>query len=574
MIKKLDCKAQRKRIKQLLYIGLTYLFAVLCPNYCLAAKLDISSNEHNTNTFVLGDTVVITFTINDAPPETDVDVIYTVTDQDAAILISNNMMIHTDKKGSGERKVFFPSFLKGYYAIQANLSDGTPASSNGTRPEGMFSYVVVIDPKDRRDYGDRLSRFGMQGGFSTEAVVIPLLGIRHVFQEGSHWSAAEEDYPGKFLEVITKRWEKTKGLTYRKKPSSSEELSFRKMPWRTYATGIITAGMLPSWALSKETLGSYGIGLKFSALKEEHESDFSAFCSAFSKAFAHDYANQENRYYQVTWEPFAKEYYNGTSEQLVKMYKLCYGVIHENDPNARVSGPTLVLYKKSTKQIKELINAGFGNYIDAFSLHAYHEDQSWPIETTGFIEDLRNQLGLIKNATGKDIPFISTEHGYKSRKMGDVRQALANIRSTIILLGEGAEFVINFYITDHWEETPITGPDRTWGFYWNNDPDTKFGSSKISPKPVVPAYAAMTEMLDGTVSSGKITFTSGTQMGYQFTRDGQTILVIWDYGKKSTLSLPEKIVPYKMCNWMGNCTAFDSARKYLEISGKPIYVFF
>jgi len=58
------------------------------------------------------------------------------------------------------------------------MADGTSLTTLGTRPAGFLTYAVVPDPVTRVNYGDAASRFGLQGGFSTQqGTVIPYLGV-------------------------------------------------------------------------------------------------------------------------------------------------------------------------------------------------------------------------------------------------------------------------------------------------------------------------------------------------------------------------------------------------------------
>jgi hypothetical protein len=536
-----------------------------------AAQINVDSSKPASSTYVQGERIEIHFHISAANQGIVSAVTYKIIDESGNTVVAERQQkISVDNTGSADFTAIVPSDRTGYYSVVATLSDGTSIPALGTRPAGVFSYAVVMDPASRQDYGDQLSRFGLQGGFNRDVNVIPLLGVRYVFQQAAEWGSAEQNSPGQFRKSIDTA--RAAGSASLRNKSDLEKLNFNGQKWQTYVIAMLTQGKLPKWALDAASAGKSGGGVNFSAIAADKRQDFTAFAAAHAEEVAFDYPNQTSHIYQVTWEPMFPDGYGGTSAQLVDIYKLSYDAIHRNDGRAMVAGPTLVLYKASEQQLRDLLKAGFADYIDVFSLHAYEESDKWPLEISGFKEDLLRQVSLVREAAHKQVPFISTEHGFQSEKYGILNQALANIRSTVILLGEGAQIVINFYVADFWNKSPQTG-GQSWGFYWNLNPALEYGTNKVGPKPVVPAYAAMTYILDGSQSQGPIQGLSGSQMGYQFARGDTQILVLWDYMSASNVALIAGNDSPKICDWMGNCAAAPlRTSSTLKLSAKPTYV--
>ena len=271
----------------------------------------------------------------------------------------------------------------------------------------------------------------------------------------------------------------------------------------------------------------------------------------------------------MTWEPEIPWCYNGTGAQLTQYYQLVYDAIHAADLTAQVMGPTL-FYHNDEAQLASMYAAGFGRLIDAFSIHPY---APWPFETSDLITNLRAEMAQVNAAAGKTVPFFGTEHGLVSGQIGELNQARGNIREEIALLGEGFIHDYSFYIADFWVKSP-TELDNTYGYYWNLNPAKYSGTDKLGPKPAVPAYAAMTYLLDGTTTSGPISNLSGTQMGYRFQRKGTTILALWDHQSASSrvnLAVPAESI--QICDWMGNCNTTSSTGSLnLTLGASPIYV--
>ena len=180
------------------------------------------------------------------------------------------------------------------------------------------------------------------------------------------------------------------------------------------------------------------------------------------------------------------------------------------------------------------------------------------------------------------MPFLGTEHGYSSGVHGsyaagnELKQALADMRSTIILLGEGFKVDFAFYIADYYAQSANSTTQDYFGYYWNLNPAINFGTDKIAPKPAAPAYAAMTYMLDGSTSIGPLTNLHGTQVGYHFTRSGKNILALWDYTANTTMDVPVSAATAKVCDWVGNCHTVTSNGGTLavKVGVAPAYVIY
>ena len=547
---------KRHRILLIAFVtSATFITGQAQANVSLTAE----TNHPTTSTFALGDPVEITFSVEGLAADEKVSLTLDVQNEyGKSLAMPTPVSLSGDEDGNAQYVFSPPANKLGYYEIKAKLSDGTSLSSRGTRPEGIITYAVVPDPATRIDYGDTGSRFGLQGGFSKSVVVLPYLGARYVLS-GNDWAKMEPKTAGEFQTNRTKADQA--GKRFPPKAEESESPLFQGSPWTTYPISLIIAAKLPTWALKTGTAGK--ICKSSGALNEDGEKALPNFARAQSQAFAADYKDQKSRYYQVTWEPQFDWCYAGTSEDLIKIFKQSYQAIHQGDPHAVVAGPTLFVEPLSSKQLNELWAAGLGKYIDALALHPY--GPQWPPEKNGMQTILKEQVASATKAVGHPIPFIGTEHGFMSVKIGNLNKALGDIRSTLIMLGEGASVDFGFYVADFWESD---NPNKTegYGFYWNLNPKIKFGTDKLAPKAIVPAFAAMTSFLDGTTSKGALPDLQGTQMGYQFTRDKTVIDVVWDYAAKSTFAVPQNA---SVCDWMGNCAPAKAGK--ITIGGAPTY---
>jgi hypothetical protein len=449
----------------------------------------------------------------------------------------------TDEQGNARYQLSLATGKLGYYEVHARLADGTTLSALGTRPEGFISYAVVPDPARRVDYGDQGSRFGLQGGFNSSANILSYLGSRYVLQDGAGWAEQEPDYPGEF--AIRRREARSRGLLLPEPNPASHSPPYNGKPWNTYYLTVVTRASMPPWATRRGSTGK--ICKTFGALNSSSEKSLTNFAAALAEAFRSDYRTQSRRYYQVTWEP-ADWCFGGSDTDLVKIYSLVYPAIHRADPDAIVAGPTLFLDAGSSAQLRQLWKAGLGRYIDALAVHPYTHFP--PEADDGLRATLRLQRAEAALAIGHAIPVIGTEHGYPSATLGNLKKALGDIRATIMMLGEGASIDFGFYAADDWSgDDP--GKSEGYGYYWNLNPRIIWGTDKMSPKVVVPAYAAMTYLLDGSTTDGPVADLGAGQVGYRFHRpDGSSIRVIWDPEGSSTYPVHSESL---LCDWMGNC---------------------
>ncbi len=513
------------------------------------------TNRPDNSTFVQGELVTLTFT---GSGSCSAAVNLAVVDENG-----NNIASAVVPVMNGVATYAAPSAKLGYYRVNASLPNGTTTTMLGTRPAGFITYAVVPDPASRVNYGDALSRFGMIGGFAaSQGSVIPFLGIRYVLGGAPSWSALEPKVAGQLAAEVAQH-------RYFAAAPYIDAVTYKGAPWPTYEIAQLASASMPAWA--GPVAGTAGSQCKtFGALNPAGIAGLPAFATALATEFPIIYPTQSKHYYQVTWEPEIPWCYNGTPAQLTRYYELVYRPLHAADPTAQVMGPTL-FYHGDEALLAGMYASGFGSLIDAFSIHPYAQ---WPFETSALVTNLRAEMAQVKAAAGKAIPFFGTEHGLVSGEIGELNQALGNVRQEIMLLGEGLIHDYSFYIADFWTKTAAE-TNYTYGFYWNLNPNMPQGTDKLGPKPAVPAYAAMTFLLDGSTTSGPISNLTGTQMGYRFRRHGITILALWDYQEaSSTVNLAVPAGSVQICDWMGNCTnaTRSSGSVNIVLGASPVYV--
>lgn len=506
------------------------------------------------STFALGEKVTITFHATGLAPSSNSALSIVVKDAHDTAIASTTIPVNSAADGTWTGQYAAPCGKLGFYSVYPTLAGGVTLSSLFTRPAGFLTYAVVPNPAIRKDYGERGSFFGMQGGFSPSVDIVPYLGVRWVLA-GYGWGGMEKDHPGQFAQDFAAA--RAKGQVY---PDKFPPTSYAGKPWQTYALPCLNG--VPDWASDPAMRGNQP------PILPKAENAYQAYCEAAAKAFSLNYPDQKLHLYQVTWEPVYPWGYKGTTPQLVRIYQLAYPALHKADPEATVMGPTGGNIGTDGVDWSEgLFKAGIGKYLDAYSIHPYF---SLPPEKEDLIAHITRLKAIIRKYTGRDLALYGTEQGYnpKSTVADELLQAQGLVRENLIMIGEGFRVNFAFYIAD-W------APDQSYGLYYNLNPAIAFGTDKIGPKPAAPAYAAMTWLVDGHRPTRRIDWLAPHTLGYAFARGGDTVLALWSYGAApANVAVPVGADRVTVYDWMGNPHAQSAPGGVLHVTltGDPIYI--
>ncbi|MDR3706762.1 MAG: hypothetical protein P4L33_00545 [Capsulimonadaceae bacterium] len=529
----------------------------------LSETLIGQTSKPNISVYVPADTVPIQFTVNGIPQgQPDQTLRIKVVDEHAAPIAEKTIPVSC-AGASWTTTYLAPSSKLGFYRVFAALSNGVTLPKMGSRQAGYLTYCVVPDPAGRTAYPPSEARFGMQGGFNGSLNLAPYLGFNWVNGPG-RWDSNEPDHPGQFVqkrdaEKASGRWGPSKipGAT-RGYEWCCVQRDGNKIAWPIYP--VFALNSPPNWAyLPGKLVGSTA------PLKPDAYDAWAAYCKAFATSVAEDYPNLDEHFYQVTWEP---NWFNGTDQQFVDIYALAYKALHAGDSKAIVAGPT-----KSGVGDFNMANEvtyfklGFGSYIDAYTIHPYID---MPSEQNGFLDKLAKLVAFPSVHAGRSIPVYSTEQGDATGEDPgkEIDQARHLIRSNLITLGQGVRFYFAFFIHDYKGEPGF-------GYFYNLRDDEKFGSGELAPKPIVPAFAAETYLLDGHATVGPLDYLGDTALGYAFQRKDDVVLALWDYGKSPrTVTLATGAKSVKLYDWMGNAKtcATPDGQISVTLTQEPIYV--
>jgi hypothetical protein len=476
-------------------------------------------------------------------------------DESGRVLRTQTVPAMANSSGGWQTTIAAPADHLGYYRVNAQLSNGAQLSGSGTRGNGYLTYAVVPNPAQRVNYGEQKSFFGLQGGFggSWRTAALQDLGVRWELDSAFGWSSNEPSYAG--------QWN---GQT---SPDSSGS-------WTTYK--VPTLYLAPNWAVIPNTF-AYNTG----ALTPEGETAWANYAAKAAQAFMAKYPDRQQDIYQITWEPVQDWGYKGTNAQLLKIYQIASQAIHAVDPKAVVAGPTMGImeeggwpghYQRETQSVA-LFQQGLGNYVDAYAAHPYYPGNP---EVEQMVDRVRYMKSVVAQYGKPNMPLLGTEQGLADdgTPAGELGVARSAIRQNLIMMGEGFRFNFAFYATDYSFDSGTTV--NRYGYFYNLDGGVPWAPSKVAPKPIVPAYAAMSLLLDGSTSAGAIEDMGGTRWGYRFNRpDGTQAMALWDYGENaSSFTMDVGLDQVLTYDWMGNpqWMSTDNGMLTLTLSQEPTYV--
>jgi hypothetical protein len=517
-----------------------------------SAKLVLTADTSrpDASIFPAGEPVKLTFNVKTAADATmPTELKLTFTDEHDQPIDAKTIPIQPDANGRWQTTVEAPSQKLGFYRVHATLSDGTELSPMGSRPAGIMTYAAVPDPAKRPRLDENNSRFGMQGA-PYVGEVPSLLGIRWVLDDGLFWRRTEPDHAGQFSGDRLKKY------------ISGRNPGTDAFPVYT----LVTLFVAPKWAVEPETF-SYETG----KLTPEGEKAWADYCKAAATAYCTRYPTRHKHIYQITWEPIRPWGFKGTDQDLIRIYQIAYPILHKADPQAIVAGPCRGLWNNGDPQATvRLFKLGLGKYLDAYIAHPYYSKTP---EMDGMPQSIRNLKQMLRDTTGKDLPLYGSEQGLTSNEevSKELTQAQILIRQDLITLGEGFQFNLTFTFYDY----RLAG-QKGYGCNYNLEKNIPFGShNKVSPKPISPAYAAASMLLDGSDSVGAIEWLGPETWGYAFQNKQGVTLALWSYGSKpQTVTVPTGSESVQVYDWMGNADTVPSPTGSIQLAlgPEPTYI--
>ncbi|PMS37038.1 hypothetical protein [Trinickia symbiotica] len=461
-----------------------------------------------------------------AAPEPD-DVVWSIRDHMDRIQVSGTFHV---AGGTRTTTLSCKSTLSGYFAVSATLSKaGGTLPRTGTRPSGIATFGILPNsstylPAVTLAHIDQ-HRFGMQG-FNGRARLLAALGISQTIDD-RQLSVMEPAGPNKW------------------KPSVADVDPIYK---RGQVMRLVRLDGIPAWASPAgrdEDRSHPPINLSY---YEHYMARVGADTEAIRQVF---FPSQQNNYYQVTWEPDWQD----SAANFVAMYAAVYKGLHSADPHAVVMGPTspvpgayCTVYC-TANLLSTYASLGLANYIDGVTTHGYYaypasaatppEKYDTDPNPSNVAQALDQQMRALRaqmQSMKPNMRLWSTELGirydpgaaygpnYPSANQLYAQAAVAT-RAHLIILGEGAQVTYFFFGADY-------PGDPGYGTFFDLDHSQgSFTATNLSPKPEAMAFAAMTRIIDGTQTFGRLNGLPPMVYGYAFQQlgGGKVITALWTH---------------------------------------------
>ncbi|MGV2287964.1 hypothetical protein AAHK20_04560 [Trinickia sp. YCB016] len=480
-------------------------------------------SSDGTRLFAAGSTFPMQFVTNASSSDT---VTWSVQDALGNIKGSGTFPVAS---GAQTNTLSCKSSLGGYFAVTATLANaGGTLPEAGTRPSGIATFGIMPNvssaiPTVSYAHQDQ-HRFGMQG-FNSNAAALSDLGISQTIDD-RELSTMEPSGPNTWT------------------PSLSSLDS-------AYTSGkvmrLVRLDGIPAWA---SPTGGYQDDTNAPTNMSYYQSYMQRVgtdTEADRKAY---FPNQSKNYYQVTWEP----QWVDSQANFVSMYAAVYKGLHATDPNAVVMGTTNPLVANCSTEctsgyLQTYAALGLGQYIDGVTTHGYYNAGTYPAHPPELydtdsnpanvanaldkqMQQLRSEMQTIKPnmklwSTELGISYDSNvNYGPNSPSANQLyAQAAVAARAHLIILGEGAQVTYFFYGPDY------PGEVGYGSFFDIVDAQGNYGATNLSPKPEAMAFAAMTRIVDGTQTLGRLNGLPSMVYGYAFQQlSGNTVITaLWTH---------------------------------------------
>ena len=521
-----------------------------------AVSFMCETSEPRSSMFIEGEDIYLYFTATGLKSrEKGVSASLVVKDAfDKVVHEKKDLHIEVNDAGTGTAHYLISWQIKklGFYRVFATLSDGTKLPAIGSRPEGYATFAIMRDPKLKKAYTMPYSHFMTEGG-----------GWRG-FMSGTGWSQHQGGGQWRHLEY--------EGLgSYSKNPEADKVIlreSLKTMgPVKPgeirndYGIANMFTGPSPKWPRTTEYFTATSIKTRIPMLAPKGLEAWRDFCDTLSKNWAKQFADHPIHLYQFTseWDPI---YGVSTWDDFINFFSVGYETIHKNDPKACV----LLM----PGDLAGCLRAGLGEYGDGISEHSY---VGFPVEANGLVERCRRYKRMVRELSGKDLPYYGTEFGYSTHGLPEREgtQMYGMVRGAIIMLGEGWRSNSLFKGADYRNE-------QGYGFNYNLDYDawqSDMSPTKTSPKPVLPALDAMINYVEGHNSVGPVEFLGDTVLGYVLrAEDGHTVMPLWDFGDGSRVTVEIGREEVVVADIFGNLRTVKTpgGKITLDLTEAPQYV--
>ena len=222
--------------------------------------------------------------------------------------------------------------------------------------------------------------------------------------------------------------------------------------------------------------------------------------------------------YEIWNEPDLRDFWSGTTDQMVTLTKEASQIIHTLDPSAIVVSPSATS-EFGTPWLSEFLKKGGGQYVDVIGYHFYLVSKSkLPEELVQVVQKVRK---VLTDNSMESKPLWNTESGWLQPARIDSDEVAAGVLARAYILSWAA------------------GVQRFYWYAWDNEAMAvrTYNVNDHTVTPAGHAYKVMEEWLVGTrmdscSESADHTWTC------QFTRSGKKEWIVWNSTGNAKFDIP------------------------------------
>jgi len=470
----------------------------------------------------------------------------------------------------------------GCYFVELSMKkSGITIPWEGSRPKGYVTFGILPDVKPLPLASPEDSRFGLDGPgtyISDDDKFFPLTTLL-----GVHW-AKQACYPwlsdpkrNQFQVTSKEQFEQFWKIPFEKSPFKD----LRSIGKNKFSILNCMHGIPHHLANIPDAMKGRKIKLlEFAYLYNDPEyyRELMKRYIQTARNFRESKFNYMRRgYYLIHWEP--DWHWKGNTEEFLQMYRDFSVSLREADPGAVLLGINDAVVARSVPRMRELFQKGLGKYIQGVAVHLYFLPITSLPEDKNLHGNCREMRQLADRYLGKDAPLMNTEWGTSvvNTLLVDHTMLMNHmyrfIRGHLIALGEGFTSTCFFYGSDYdfvnYPEHGEHGYGLTFNLSRNN-----FGTLSAQPKPTYMAAAALTRLLEGTKTLGRLDHLEPQTFAYTFRRNNENLIAVWNPYRKRTVDLPTGKEQVTVCDIMGNSEQVKTKNGILtlQIDEYPRYV--
>ena len=528
-------------------------------SFVLAAALTAETSRPNCSFYEFGAPVEATFKADGLGPGEKRKMSIVVVDEHENTLKTFDEEIAAGADGKWSKTLPMPAERMGFYRVRAKAEGGLSLPKTGSRPAGCITYAVMPDPAKRVAPLEEDSFMGNMGENSGDARVARWIGSR--FEFGADTPSATPEGAAKRRAAREKALAETGYVRYGGATVAHHDLSKLKPFFSEEGR---------KWLEAQPFRKSSNLTWKMMET-EEGERHYRDAVAAFTRAARAQLPPGRKR---LLMEFFSEPDLTAPSaEAIVKAAKAVWEAVQSVDKDALVAQPGISTITAQGFHQK-LFDLGIGRYMNAFHVHPY---TAYPPEPNGYLQNVRNIKRMVREGVGRDVPLFALEAGFPiaATKEGELLQMNGEVRCLLMLLGEGFLYNYVFYSSDYGNDAGDNA-EGDYGITYNLKLKTKrFGTDCVSPRPVMPALAAFSWLLDGYRPVSCIDYLGDTVLGYAYrNRKGACALALWDFEGGRTVEIPVGRDKVRVADVFANETVVrtEGGILKLEVGPSPKYV--